>query len=197
MRKIAMAEQSGSKIPADLPYDAGQSERAPTKLTVGNLAHMARDAHWSLDTPRSYLVPSLIWFTGGQGRMMIGEEMRGFTGHNALFIPANTSHAFEFGHCVQGAAVFFAAAGNDLPYPDHLLHLRLYGVALQSELNRMIDDLAHEAQTGGQDSDTVLYHQSALLLYWLRRQDFRTAPVPGAPRGSDTAKASGEDHKKP
>lgn len=135
---------------------------------VAALAHVAREARWSLGAPRSYLVPSLFWVTAGQGRVTIDSEMRGFTTHNALFIPANTPHAIELTARTQGMAVFFNANAG-LPCPEQALHLRLHGLGRQCDLTRMIDDIAREAGSGADDADTVLFHQSALLMHWLRR----------------------------
>ena len=38
------------------------------------VAKVAREARWSLDSPRSYLVPSLFWFASGHGRIQIDSQ---------------------------------------------------------------------------------------------------------------------------
>ncbi|MCR9086420.1 MAG: hypothetical protein NXH97_06745 [Rhodobacteraceae bacterium] len=158
---------------------------------VAAVAKVAREARWSLDSPRSYLVPSLFWFASGHGRIQIDGALRGFTTCNALFIPANTPHAIEIAPRTQGIAVFFNAASG-LACPETVVHLRLYGLGRQSELTRMIDEISKEAAAGAADSDIVLFHQSALLMHWLKRRDGTAVPAARAPRASvtDTRRAN-------
>ena len=150
---------------------------------VAAVAKVAREARWSLDTARSYLVPSLFWFAGGHGRIQVAGALRGFTACNALFLPPNTPHAIEIAPRTQGLAVFFNAASG-LACPETVIHLRLYGLGRQSELTRMIDEISREASSGAADSDIVLFHQSALLMHWLKRRNGNASCATQAPQAS-------------
>ncbi|MEM8959255.1 MAG: hypothetical protein AAGC86_15755 [Pseudomonadota bacterium] len=166
-------------------YESTTTGQTQGTVHVAAVAKVAREARWSLDAPRSYLVPSLFWFASGHGRIMIDGGLRGFTSSNALYIPPNTPHAVEIAPRTQGIAVFFNAASG-LTCPETVIHLRLYGMGRQAELTRMIDELSREAASGAPDSDNVLFHQSALLMHWLKRRDgsmttTAQAPQPCAP----------------
>ena len=139
-------------------------------IHVTAVAKVAREARWSLDAPRSYLVPSLFWFSSGHGRIRIDGALRGFTTCNALYIPANIPHAIEIAPRTHGIALFFNATSG-LACPENVIHLRLYELGRQSELTQMIDGLSREAASGAPDSDVVLFHRAALLMHWLKRRD--------------------------
>jgi AraC family transcriptional activator of pobA len=149
-------------------FDSLTPGKMKTAVHVASVGHVARDARWALDAPRSYLVPSLFWFTGGQGRMQIEDGLRGFNAHSAIFLPANTPHSMEIAPRTQGMALFFNA-GTGLNFPERFLHLRLHGAGRQSELTRMIEEITREVASGASDADAVLFHQSALLMLWLHR----------------------------
>ncbi|MEM1363273.1 MAG: hypothetical protein AAGF94_16420 [Pseudomonadota bacterium] len=151
-------------------FDSNMPGHMQGAVHVASIAHVAREARWSLNAPRSYLVPSLFWFSSGQGRISFDDEMRGFTAHNALYFPANTPHAIEIAPRTQGMAVFFNAASG-LACPECMMHLRLHGIDRQSELTRQIDDIARESSGHQPESDGFLFHQCALLMLWLRRHD--------------------------
>lgn len=150
-------------------FDAQHSENTAHPLRVTPLSHLARDGGLGLGPERSYLAPILFWVAGGQGRFSVHGELRGYTAHNAIFLPANMSHSIEISPRSQGTAVFFADQSL-LPFPDQLLHLRLHGVQLQSQIGGLIEDLRLEAQGNAPDRDQVLHHRAALTLLWLNRQ---------------------------
>lgn len=154
-----------------------QTQRPPKAVPV---SHLAREAKWSIDTPRSYLVPVLLWFTCGQGRLSVNGEMRGYTAHNAIFLPANTPHSCEACGRTQGTALFLGARG-DLPVPNTLMHLRLSALNQQTELNELIEGFRRDCATGGPLGDEILYHRAALIALWLTRHDLQKS----APRDSE------------
>lgn len=164
-------------------YESSTTGQTPGTVHVAAVAKVARDARWSLDASRSYLVPSLFWFASGHGRIMIDGGMHGFTSCNALYIPPNTAHAIEIAPRTQGIAVFFNAPSG-LDCPETVIHLRLYGLGRQSELTRMIDELSREAASGAADADIVLFHQSALLMHWLKRRDGNVMTTARAPQNA-------------
>lgn len=153
-------------------FDAQHSENTAHPLRVTPLSHLARDGGLSLGTERSYIAPILFWVAAGQGRFSVDGELRGYTSNNAIFLPANVSHSIEIPARCQGTAVFFADQ-QLLPFPDRVVHLRLQGVQIQSQIGGLIEDLRAEAQGNAIDRDEVLFHRAALTLLWLNRQTGR------------------------
>jgi hypothetical protein len=153
------------------------SQRPPKAVPV---SHLAREARWAIDTPRSYLVPVLMWITCGQGRLNVNGEMRGYTAHNAIFLPANTPHACEACGRTQGTAVFLGGR-NDLPVPQGVLHLRLTLLHQQTELNELVEGFRRDCSTGGPLGDEILYHRAALISLWLMRHGLQEQGARRAP----------------
>ncbi|MGB0660126.1 MAG: hypothetical protein ACPGNV_08085 [Mangrovicoccus sp.] len=156
-------------------FDAQHADSSAGPMTVANLGHLAREAGLNIDVERTHISPVLFWFTSGQGRLRIDGELRGYTAHNALFLPANTPYALEITNRTQGSAVFFANQ-TSLPFPKELMHLRLHGVQLQSQLNALIEDLHEEARGDAADRDQAMHHRAALTLIWLARNSGKRPP---------------------
>ncbi|MBE3637085.1 hypothetical protein [Mangrovicoccus algicola] len=150
-------------------FDAQGSENVSHPLRVVPLSQLARAGGLGLGAERSYIAPVLFWIAHGQGRLSVGGQLRGYTGHNAIFLPGNLSHGIEISPRCQGTAIFFAEKSM-LPFPPNELHLRMQGVQMQSEMNALIEDLRQESQGTSPDRDLVLYHRAALMLLWLNRQ---------------------------
>ncbi len=136
------------------------------------LARLARGGRWRTEAMRSYGAPVLLWFTRGQGRITLNGKTAGYTAHNAVFIPAGTMHGFEMNNMVAGMVVVFPAGSDDaLALPEEPVHLRLSDVEQHAELNRLIDALSTELETGaGQLTDRALMSHAGLLSVWLERQ---------------------------
>ncbi|WP_138465524.1 hypothetical protein [Poseidonocella sp. HB161398] len=167
-------------------FDAQYNENVSHPLIVVPLSQLARAGGFGLGAERSYMAPVLFWIAHGQGRLSVDGELRGFTGHNAIFLPANLSHGIEISPRCQGTAVFFAEKCM-LPFPQQQLHLRMQGVQVQSEMNALIEDLRHESSSDSPDRDLMLFHRAALMLLWLARQTGRPH-VPSA-QASDMLRA--------
>ena len=167
-------------------FDA-QYENVSHPLRVTPLSQLARAGGLGLGAERSYMAPVLFWIAQGQGRFSVEGAMRGYTSHNAIFLPANVAHSIEISPRCQGTAIFFAEKSH-LPFPAQELHLRLQGVQTQSEMSGLVEDLRVEAQGRNADRDLVLYHRAALTLLWLNRQTGRL-PVVQDHRVSDMLRA--------
>lgn len=150
-------------------FDSQSKDSAQRPFHIVSVTHLAREGQWGIDAPRSYLVPVLLWFTSGQGRFMVDGIVRGFTAHNAIYLPANTPHTCDPGGRIQGSAVFFGGR-NDLPFPDTGLHLRLQHLQKQAELNQLVDAMTRTADEKSAFCNEILFHQAALTLIWLIRE---------------------------
>jgi hypothetical protein len=95
-----------------------------SQLRLLAIPRLAAGGRWRVEAMRSLSEPCLLWFTKGQGRITISGVTRGYTAHNAVFIPAGVMHGFEAGPQVFGTAVFF---GRDpkVVLPKSPLHLRI------------------------------------------------------------------------
>ena len=79
------------------------------------IPRLAAQGRWRVEAMRAISEPCLLWFTKGQGRITVAGTTRGYTAHNAVFIPAGIMHGFEIGPQVFGTAVFFGrgSAGRE------------------------------------------------------------------------------------
>ena len=118
---------------------------------------------------RSLSEPCLLWFTKGQGRITVQGQTRGYTAHNAIYIPAGTMHGFEAGPQVFGTAVFFGRNSN-VTLPAEPLHLRIREVHAQQEVNLLLDSIQREMNSDVPAHDRATRHYLGLLGVWLERQ---------------------------
>lgn len=166
-------------------FDSQERDTGLRPLKAVSLGHIARESRMGLEAPRSYLVPVLFWITSGQGRIMLDGTVRGFTAHNAIYLPANTPHACEVGPRLQGSVVFFG--GRDgLPGLSEPMHLRVTQLQKQTELNQHVEELRRASADTGPLQQEILFHRAALTLLWLAREQLGAAassslPAPRAP----------------
>ncbi|HMS96056.1 MAG TPA: AraC family transcriptional regulator [Tabrizicola sp.] len=134
---------------------------------------------------RSLSEPCLLWFTKGQGRITISGVTRGYTAHNAVFIPAGVMHAFEAGPQVFGSAVFFGRS-TSVVLPKSPLHLRIRDVHPQQEINVLLDSLSRELDSSVAAHERATEAYAGLIGVWLERQarkaDAVETPRPDATR---------------
>lgn len=145
---------------------------APVRLMA--IPRLAAGGRWRVEAMRSISEPLLLWFTRGQGRITVAGVTRGYTAHNAIFIPAGVMHGFEVGPQTFGTAVFFAK-GGDVLLPAQPLHLRIREALVQQELNAMLDTIQRELEGKAPASDRAIRHHVGLLSVWLERQAARLA----------------------
>lgn len=144
------------------------------------LPRLAQGGRWRTEAMRSYSGPVLLWFTRGQGRITVAGTTRGFTSHNAVYLPAGTMHGFEMSGQVYGHAVFFPRdAGLDLPDRPH--HLRFRDAVEQNELTQMIEHLQREIDRNLPVAERAMTLHAGLLAVWLQRQIMALDPTETLP----------------
>jgi AraC-like DNA-binding protein len=136
------------------------------------IPRLAAGGRWRVEAMRSLAEPLLLWFTKGQGRITMAGLTRGYTAHNAIFIPAGVMHGFEVGPQVFGTAVFFGR-DSDLVLPATPLHLRIRENPSQVELNQCLDSIQRELDSTHPGHDRAAQHHLGLLGVWLERQAAR------------------------
>jgi AraC family transcriptional activator of pobA len=134
---------------------------------------------------RSLSEPCLLWFTKGQGRITISGVTRGYTAHNAIFIPAGVMHGFEAGPAgLRHRGVLWPRLRRVLPKVP--LHLRIREVHAQQELNVLLDSIGREMESDTPAHDRATRHYLGLLGVWLERQAKKAearSPSPMRPGG--------------
>ena len=157
---------------------------APSQLRLVAVPRLAAGGRWRVEAMRSISEPCLLWFTKGQGRITIAGVTRGYTAHNAIYIPPGVMHGFEVGPAVFGTAVFFGR-DSKVTLPDAPLHLRIREVHAQQELNGALDNIQRELDSDSPAHDRAARHYLGLLGVWLERQASRVmedTPRPDATR---------------
>ena len=161
-----------------------QMPPAPSQLRLVAIPRLAAGGRWRVEAMRSVSEPCFLWFTKGQGRITISGQTRGYTAHNAIFIPPGVMHGFEVGPQVFGTAVFFGR-GCSIPLPAQPLHLRIREVHAQQELNVTLDAILRELESDSPAHDRAARHYLGLLGVWLERQAAKAeaeTPRPDAAR---------------
>lgn len=111
----------------------------------------------------------LLWITRGQGVIHMHGQRRGFSAHNAIYVPPDHLWAIDIGRQTLGQAVAVSAElAKSFPKTEKLL--RIQDGLHQSELTGLIEDMRREIQQDRPFVDDALAAQSALLGIWLRRQ---------------------------
>ncbi|RID93578.1 AraC family transcriptional regulator [Gemmobacter lutimaris] len=144
-------------------------------LRLVAIPRLAAGGRWRVEAMRAYSEACLLWFTKGQGRITIAGVTRGYTAHNAIFIPPGVMHGFEVGPQVFGTAVFF---GRDcpVPLPKEPQHLRIRETFAAQELNVTLDAILREMSADTPAHDRATLAHLGLLGVWLERQIARAAP---------------------
>ena len=139
------------------------------------LPRLAAAGRWRVEAMRSLSEPCLLWFTKGQGRITVAGVTRGYTAHNAIYIPPGVMHGFEVGPQVFGFALFFGR-DSTVTLPDQPQHLRIREVHAQQEVNQILDMIQREMDSDTPAHERATRHYLGLLGVWLERQVVRAAP---------------------
>jgi AraC family transcriptional activator of pobA len=155
-----------------------------SQMRLMAIPNLAAGGRWRVEAMRTLSEACFLWFTKGQGRITIAGVTRGYTAHNAVFIPAGVMHGFEVGPQVFGTAVFFGR-DSTVTLPKDPQHLRIREVHAQQELNVMLDMIQREMDSTTPAHDRAAWHYLGLLGVWLERQIDKTSadtPRPDAAR---------------
>jgi AraC family transcriptional activator of pobA len=158
---------------------------SPSQLRLVAIPRLAAGGRWRVEAMRALSEPCFLWFTKGQGRITVQGQTRGYTAHNAIFIPAGVMHGFEAGPQVFGTAVFFGR-DCDLTLPRQPLHLRIREVHAQQELNILLDSIQREMGADTPAHDRATQHYLGLMGVWIERQAHRAEPESQALRPDAT-----------
>ncbi|MEY4696865.1 MAG: hypothetical protein RIT14_1293, partial [Pseudomonadota bacterium] len=146
---------------------------SPPRLVA--IPRLAAGGRWRVEAMRAHSEPVLLWFTKGQGRITLAGVTRGYTAHNAVFIPAGTMYGFEVGPQVFGTAVFFGKE-TQIPLPSAPQLLRIREVNAQQELNVFLDMVLREMNSDAPAHDRATSLYLGLIGVWLERQTVKSLP---------------------
>ena len=159
-----------------------QTADASTPFRLVAIPRLAAGGRWRVEAMRSLSEACLLWFTKGQGRITLAGVTRGYTAHNAIFIPPGVMHGFEVGPQVFGTAVFFGK-NSFAGLPAQALHLRIREVHAQQDMNVTLDAIQRELDATTPGHHRAAEHHLGLLGVWLERQGVKAmadAPRPDA-----------------
>lgn len=140
-----------------------------TELKVQSLAQMGAAGGWRVALAHDRPHHTLLWFTRGQGRILLDGRRRGLGPHNAVFIPAGALFSLDTGRQSLGQAVIIPD-GTSLRLPDMVWQLRVRDAQIQSELTGFIEATQREQSQARPLSQDALEAHVALMSVWLRRQ---------------------------
>ncbi|WP_226934683.1 AraC family transcriptional regulator [Pseudogemmobacter faecipullorum] len=157
-----------------------QDFTAISRLRIIAVPRLVAAGRWRTEAMRSLSEPCLLWFTKGQGRITLQGSTRGYTAHNAVFIPPGVMHGFDAGPAVFGIAVFFGR-NCDVTLPKEPQHLRIREVHAQQEINLLLDAIQREQASDIAARERATQHYLGLLSVWLERQVLRAEPEASRP----------------
>jgi AraC-like DNA-binding protein len=149
--------------------------QGPSQPRLVAFPRLAAGGRWRVEAMRALSEPLLLWFTKGQGRITLAGATRGYTAHNAVFIPAGVMHGFEVGPQVFGTAVYFGREPR-VPLPQTLQLLRIREVHAQQEINVTLDMIQREMASDSPAHERAVGAYMGLLGVWLERQVLKAAP---------------------
>jgi len=139
------------------------------ELRIQTLAQLGGAEPWRLLLAHDRPHHLLLWFTRGQGRILLDGRRRGLGTHNAVFIPAGSLFAIDSGRQSLGQVVSMPV-GTPLRLPDLPRQLRIRDVQVQSELSSLIESAQREQSQSRPLAQDALEAHVALMSVWLRRQ---------------------------
>lgn len=146
-------------------------------LGIKSLAQLGGGQSWRLALAHDRPYHMLIWFTRGQGRILLDGRRRGLGTHNAVFVPAGSLFSLDSGPQTLGQVVI-VPVGTPLRLPDMPRHLRVRDVHVQAELSSLIEAAQREQSQSRPLAHDALEAHVALMSVWLRRQIMLEEHIP-------------------
>ncbi|GAA6207346.1 helix-turn-helix domain-containing protein [Cognatishimia sp. WU-CL00825] len=138
-------------------------------VRVCTFAQLMQAESWTLELVHKQPTNLLLWTTRGQGVVNLHGVRRGFSTHNALFVPASHLWAIEIGRQTLGQAVFIPSTASGA-FPEQCHLLRVQDGLIQSELTGLIEDMRRELTQNRPYVEEATAAHAHLLAIWLRRQ---------------------------
>lgn len=139
-------------------------------LTILPISQIVAKGRWRAEVLHAEEAHLLIWFTKGQGRLIVEGKRTAFAANSVLFLPAGTPHAFETRQGTFGTAVRITDHPTlDLP-GEPLLH-RSRDLLGHSEFVSLFEAMQREAAREPDEATARACRMHAGILgVWLERQ---------------------------
>ncbi|PUB19354.1 helix-turn-helix domain-containing protein [Yoonia sediminilitoris] len=118
-----------------------------TTLALRSLSFAPPAMRWRTEAMRSHDTGRLIHVTKGQGRITVAGLTGGYGPNNLIYIPPHTMYGMEVGPTVFAQIMTLPADTEN--WPATSFHLRLLDVAIQKELQGLVEAIERELQPTG------------------------------------------------
>ncbi|MEM6896781.1 MAG: AraC family transcriptional regulator [Pseudomonadota bacterium] len=146
-------------------------EPLTTAIRVLPVAQLVAQGKWRAEAMHSYEAHTLIWFSKGQGRIVIAGTRAAFSANTIVFLPAGTAHAFE----VKSGTFGTAALVRDHPsleMPEVPILYRPKDLLRHGEFVSLFEAMQREAnQPPSAASERACRCHAGILGVWLERQE--------------------------
>lgn len=142
---------------------------AEAAVSILPISQIIAKGRWRAEDLHAHDHHLLIWFTKGQGRLMIEGKRTAFSSNSVVFLPARTPHAFEAKSGTFGTAVSIARHPEVTMPKAPLLH-RTRDLLLHGEFVGLFEGMQREASRP-EPSDRACRLHVGILAVWLERQE--------------------------
>lgn len=139
-------------------------------LKVIPVSQIVAKGRWRAEAPHAHDAHLLIWFTKGQGRLVIAGTRANYASGTVVYLPAKTLHAFEAKPGTFGTAALIPPHPA-LEMPEKPILYRLRDVMQHGEFVGLFEAMQREvAREGAPGQARACRFHAGLLGVWLERQ---------------------------
>lgn len=140
-------------------------------VRVSSMKRFEPQGRWRAEALHSHRDHCLLWFSKGQGRILIDGVPRMFGSNTVIYLPAGTQYAFELKPGVFGSQTLIAPHPT-LDLPDHPILHRLRDILGQAEFVGHFEAMQREvAREDAAGKDKACRLHANLIGVWLERQE--------------------------
>lgn len=138
-------------------------------VRVLTFSQMMRDGKWRLEALHSEDDHLLLWFTRGQGRIVIDGLTRIYGPNAVVFLPAGTPFSIEMKNGLFGQVAMIPER-TEIEMPTAPIHLRVRDLMEHSEFVGLFENLQREAARELPGQNRACFFHAGLLGVWLERR---------------------------
>lgn len=139
-------------------------------VQVMTFSQMMRDGNWRLSSLHSEDDHLLLWFTKGQGKIIINGLTRIYGPNAIVFLPAGTAFSLETKTGLFGQVAMIPER-PEITMPDAPIHLRMRDLMEHSEFVGLFENLQREAARDLTQQSRACHLYAGLLGVWLERRN--------------------------
>jgi len=176
-----------SDVSSSISQQFAAFSRGESEVRIATFAQWAEDGDWRLRLAHDAAEHLLIWFTAGQGRVLLDGHVRGLGVHSALFVPARNLMAFDLARQAVGHVLVLPVDIADtlaVPLPQVPVIMRQHDRQAQTELTALLETITRERARRAPHWHDAVTAQAGLTAIWLHRQIETTAQTDAAPNAA-------------